>query len=84
LERDFSSLTLRWTATLRRLRLPAGTAPDTLLVADTITVLDSHDGLRIDNFEGLTRHHGNRFFMVSDDNDVFVQRTLLVYFELLP
>jgi hypothetical protein len=84
LERDFSSLTLRWTITLRRLRLPAGTAPDTLLAADTITVLDSHDGLRIDNFEGLTRHHGNRFFMVSDDNDVFVQRTLLVYFELLP
>lgn len=84
LERDFSSLTLRWTITLRRLRLPAGIAPDTLLAADTITVLDSHDGLRIDNFEGLTRHHGNRFFMVSDDNDVFVQRTLLVYFELLP
>jgi len=48
-----------------------------------VAPLDSYQGLHLDNFEGLTRHHGNRFFMVSDDNDVFVQRTLLVYFELL-
>ncbi|HJW80786.1 MAG TPA: esterase-like activity of phytase family protein [Acidiferrobacterales bacterium] len=83
MERDYTTLTLRWIITLRRLHLPAGTPPDSLLPAETAATLDSDQGLRIDNFEGLARHHGNRFFMVSDDNDVFVQRTLLVYFELL-
>ena len=84
MERDYSTLSLHWVITLRRLRLPPGTPPDSPLAAETVATLDSHQGLQIDNFEGLTRHHGNRFFMVSDDNDVFVQRTLLVYFELLP
>ncbi len=83
MERDYSTFTLRWIITLRRLRLPAGTPVDTLLADETLAVLDSGQGLHIDNFEGLARHHGNRFFMVSDDNDVFIQRTLLVYFELL-
>ncbi len=83
MERDYSTLTLRWIITLRRLRLPPGTPADTLLATETVATLDSHQGLHIDNFEGLARHHDNRFFMVSDDNDVFIQRTLLVYFELL-
>lgn len=83
MERDYSTLSLHWVTTLRRLHLPAGTPADSLLAAETLATLDSDQGLHIDNFEGLTRHHGNRFFMVSDDNDVFVQRTLLVYFELL-
>jgi hypothetical protein len=83
MERDYSTLSLRWVITLRRLHLPAGTPPDTLLATETVAVLDSNQGLHIDNFEGLARHHGNRFFMVSDDNDVFIQRTLLMYFELV-
>jgi hypothetical protein len=83
MERDYSTLSLRWIITFRRLHLPAGTPPDSQLPAETVATLDSYQGLHIDNFEGLARHHGNRFFMVSDDNDVFVQRTLLVYFELL-
>ncbi len=83
MERDYSTLSLRWTMTLRRLRLPPGTPADALLSAETLTTLDSDQGLQIDNFEGLARHRGNRFFMVSDDNDVFIQRTLLVYFELV-
>lgn len=83
MERDYSSLSLHWIITLRRLHLPAGTPLDSLLPAETVATLDSYQDLPIDNFEGLARHHGNRFFMVSDDNDVFVQRTLLVYFELV-
>jgi hypothetical protein len=82
MEREYSSHSLHWVVTLRRLHLPPGTPVDSLLAADTLTTLDSDKGQRIDNFEGLTRHRGNRFFMVSDDNDVFFQRTLLVYFEL--
>lgn len=83
MERSYSTLSLHWITTLRRLLLPAGTPSDSLLAAETVTTLDSHQGLRIDNFEGLTRHRDNRFFMVSDDNGVFIQRTLLLYFELV-
>jgi hypothetical protein len=84
MERDYSTLALRWIITLRRLLLPPGTPADTLLKTETVATLDSAQNLHIDNFEGLARHHDNRFFTVSDDNDVFVQRTLLMYFELLP
>lgn len=83
MERNYSTLALHWTLTLRRLHLPAGAAPGSLLATKNIATLDSYDGLNIDNFEGLARHRENRFFMVSDDNDVFLQRTLLLYFELL-
>ena len=84
LERELMALSLRWVITLRRLHLPASKPYDSMLSAQTIAVLDSAEHLLIDNFEGLTRHRGNRFFMVSDDNNVFLQQTLLMYFELLP
>ncbi len=57
-------------------------AGDTVASVETIAVLDSLEGYRLDNFEGLARHKDNRFFMVSDNNDLFVQRTLLLYFEI--
>lgn len=83
MERDLEKMSLHWIITLRRLRLPAATPMDSLLSAQTVVELDGAE-LAIDNFEGLARHRGNRFFMVSDDNNVFLQHTLLVYFELLP
>jgi hypothetical protein len=67
---------------LRRVQL----TPDSTtqpLKPETVVTLDSNKGFQIDNFEGLARHRGNRFFMVSDNNDLFVQRTLLMYFELV-
>ena len=67
---------------LKRVHLPPGPSSQPLR-PETIVTLDSNNGFEIDNFEGLTRHRGNRFFMVSDNNDLFVQRTLLMYFELL-
>jgi hypothetical protein len=48
-----------------------------------IVAFNSHEGWLIDNFEGLTHHEGAYFFMVSDDNDSSLQRTLLNYFEIL-
>jgi hypothetical protein len=66
---------------LRRVQLTPG-SPAQPLKPETIVTLDSNKGFQIDNFEGLTRHRGNRFFMVSDNNDLFVQRSLLMYFEL--
>ena len=44
--------------------------------------LDTSRGWQLDNFEGLARHHGDRFFIVSDDNGREAQRTLLVYLRL--
>lgn len=78
LARDFGRLFYRQVATLRIARLVRGT---TRAAVDAPTTLDASDGWQIDNFEGLARHRGNRFFIVSDDNDLFVQRTLLLYFE---
>lgn len=44
--------------------------------------LSSAQGWLLDNFEGLTRYRGNRFFMVSDDNGFVLQQTLLSQFAL--
>jgi hypothetical protein len=38
----------------------------------------------MDNFEGLAHHEGNRYFMISDDGRNPLQRTILMYFEILP
>lgn len=82
LERAVSPLFQKSTVTLN-----IATLPDTPAVVGTATVegiatLDVADGFQIDNFEGLTRFKGNRYFMVSDDNDLFLQRTLLLFFEI--
>ena len=45
---------------------------------------DNTKGWNIDNFEGLAHHHDNYFFMVSDNNDNPLQKSLLTYFEVLP
>ncbi len=44
--------------------------------------MDSSKGWAVDNFEGLARVGADRFVMVSDDNDNFYQKTLLIYFEV--
>ncbi len=49
-----------------------------------IAVFNNFKGWEIDNFEGLTHHKDNYFFMVSDDNDSKLQKTLLTYWELVP
>ena len=81
LERDFGRLLGR--AVALRIATLAGDGNAELVAAvETVALMDTAQGYQIDNFEGLTRHKGNRFFMVSDNNDLFVQRTLLLYFEL--
>ncbi len=51
--------------------------------SEVLAKFSSADGWHIDNFEGLARVGKNRYVMVSDDNDNFFQRTLLVYFEVV-
>jgi hypothetical protein len=79
LERDFGLA--RSAVSLVLATLP-GTPDAESIQVKRMVVLDSANGHQIDNFEGLARHKGERFFMVSDNNDLFVQRTLLLYFEL--
>lgn len=52
------------------------------LKQETLLKLQPSDGYFNDNFEGITWHKNNRFFMISDDNDNLLQRTVLVYFEI--
>lgn len=79
LERIFG--VMRRTVSLKLVQLPE--TPGGPLAPQAIATFDAGAGHRVDNFEGLARHRGNRFFVVSDDNDLFLQRTLLLYFELL-
>ena len=63
---------------------PLPPPPGGALEMQEIVVFNSFSGWRMDNFEGLTRHRGNYFFLVSDDNANNLQRTLLVYLEIVP
>lgn len=81
LERAFVAPLRPLIISLRRVTLPSGETATPLPVAD-VAVFDSSQGWLLDNFEGLTRYRGPRFFMISDDNCKPWQSTLLVQFEL--
>lgn len=80
LERAFVAPYLPFEISLRAVELLP--RDDTARVRD-LAVFGTAAGWRLDNFEGLTRHRGQRFFMISDDNASAWQATLLVYFEWL-
>jgi hypothetical protein len=82
LEREFNTSSFRGTITLRESRLPAR-PPGRPVATRVLATLDNKLGHAIDNFEGLAHHRGTRYFMVSDNNDLFLQRTLLLYFEVV-
>jgi hypothetical protein len=82
LERAFVSPLQPFSISLRRTVLPNPQKTVPLSVSD-VAIFKSDQGWHLDNFEGLTRYRGARFFIVSDDNCSLVQTTLLVYFELL-
>lgn len=46
-----------------------------------LVTLNPEEGLN-ENFEGISWHKNNRFFIVSDDNDNLFKRTVLIYFEI--
>ncbi len=84
LETDFGRLLAHSAIALRLVRLAPNSAANASLKVETLAQLDTARGYAIDNFEGLARHRGMRFFLVTDNNDLFFQRTLLLYVELLP
>jgi len=82
LERAFVSPLLPFSSTLSWVDpRQGGNRP---LDPDVVVHFNTADGWRIDNFEGLSRHRGQRIFLVSDDNNRSPQRTLLLYLELVP
>lgn len=83
LERDFGRIVGHAVAALKLASLPEDPSPDTPVAVKTVITMNTAKGFQIDNFEGLARYRGNRFFLVSDDNDLFVQRTLLLHLEIL-
>jgi hypothetical protein len=83
LESNFTGVLGRLEVFLKLVTLSPNASPTEPVPVETAVALDSGKGHQIDNFEGLARHRGNRFFLVSDDNDLFIQRSLLMYFELL-
>ena len=83
LESNIENILGRLTVSLKIVTLPENPAPADPVQVETLVTFDTEKGHQIDNFEGLAHQRGNRFFMVSDDNDLFIQRSLLMYFEVL-
>ncbi len=82
LERKFDKHILRWIITLTKVSLKK-CDKSRVCKQEVLASLDNTYDWKIDNFEGLTKISKNKYLMVSDDNDMFFQNTLLVYFEIL-
>ena len=80
LERSYTGMTDPFVVTLKKVyldRCRKGWCHTKILAK-----MNSHQGWNVDNFEGLARVGKHRYVMVSDDNDNFFQKTLLIYFEV--
>ena len=75
LERAYGGLIPKMEITLHRLD-PVNDKSEQLI---TFT---SADEIFSENFEGIARHEGVRFFMVSDDNNHPLNKTLLLYLSI--
>lgn len=83
LERRYRNVFSPIVIAIRRLRMDPERQPNGgAAVVEDLAILDNTRGWSLDNFEGLTHHRDNRYFMVSDDNNSALQSTLLLYFEL--
>jgi hypothetical protein len=82
LERRYSSMFKPVIFALRRIALSRDDAPIQATVVEEVVHFDTSAGWKIDNFEGVARHEGNRYFLISDDNENPIQKTLLMYLEI--
>jgi len=82
LERSFTGLMNPLVITLKKIYLKGCKRKKEMCKSEEILKMNTHQGWNIDNFEGLAKVGKHRYVMVSDDNDNFYQKTLLVYFEL--
>lgn len=82
MERSFTGLMNPLVITLKKVYIKGCKRKKELCPSEEILKMNTHQGWDIDNFEGLAKVGKHRYVMVSDDNDNFYQKTLLVYFEL--
>lgn len=83
LERAYTSIFAPWVISLTRMRA-ADLVASKVVPTELIARFDSGQGWLVQNMEGLTRHQGMHFFMVSDDGDMPWAQTQLVYFSIVP
>ena len=81
LERSFTGMLNPFVITLKKVYLNQCRGGNCKV--KVLAKMDSHKGWGVDNFEGLARVGKNRYVMISDDNDNFFQKTLLIYFEVI-
>jgi len=81
LERSFTGYMNPFVVTLKKVYIDR--CKKAMCPTKVLAKMNSHKGWNIDNFEGLAKVGKYRYVMVSDDNDNFFQRTLLIYFEVL-
>jgi len=81
LERSYTGLLEPFVVTLKKVYL--NQCKNSMCKTKILAKMNNHKGWEIDNFEGLAKVGKNRYVMVSDDNDNFFQRTLLIYFEVI-
>jgi hypothetical protein len=81
LERSFTGLLNPFVVTLKKVYL--GNCKKKICKTEVLAKMSTHQGWDVDNFEGLAKVGKHRYVMISDDNDNFFQKTLLIYFEVL-
>ncbi len=80
IERSFTGLLDPFVVTLKKVYL--NRCNKGWCHSEVLLKMDSHKGWDVDNFEGLAKVGKHRYVMISDDNDNFFQKTLLIYFEV--
>ncbi len=83
MERSYSGLLKPFVVTLKKVYLSECKHKKQMCKSELLVKMNSHKGWAIDNFEGLAKVGKHRYVMVSDDNDNFFQKTLLIYFEVV-
>jgi len=81
MERSYSGLLQPFVITLKKVYL--NKCKKGWCQTKVLAKMNSHKGWSVDNFEGLAKVGKQKYIMISDDNDNFFQKTLLIYFEVL-
>lgn len=81
LERSYRGLFAPFVVTLKKVYLNQCTHG--WCKTKVLAKMNNHKGWNLDNFEGLAKVGKHRYLMISDDNENFFQRTLLIYFEVI-
>jgi hypothetical protein len=80
LQRDFNMKNFKVSILLKKIYLD--NIVDGICKVKNLAVMNSDDGWNLDNFEGLTHYKDNIYLMISDDNNFFLQNTVLTMFEV--